>query len=170
MANLKLEVNETYVSDAQKEGFITQGIMMTPAIGDDDYWIYRVRLSKTQSIIAFPKFGVVGIGFAKEDDWNTNLPSSCTAEKIYNHIKKNKGDSKITKAKCIEAIKMIQAVANIMLEAVKQNGNALKFIKKPSKKMMLEAVKVQLEAVKQNGWTLKYIKKPSKKIMLEAVK
>ena len=109
---MKLEVNETYISDAQKEGFIAQGIMMTPAVGEDDYWTYRVQLSETQSIIGFPKFGMIGIGFKKEEDWNTNLPSNCDAEKIYNHIKKNKGDSKITKAKCIEAIKMIQAVTN----------------------------------------------------------
>ena len=33
------------------------------------------------------------------------------AKEIYNHIKVNKGDSKITKAKCIEAIKMIRAAA-----------------------------------------------------------
>ena len=44
--------------------------MITPPI-DEDYWAYRVRLSDTQSIVGFPKFGTVGIGFAVEEDWNT---------------------------------------------------------------------------------------------------
>lgn len=77
--------------------------------GDDDYWVYRVKLSKNQSIIGFKKFGTVGIGFSEEkNDSNTNLPSSCDTEEIYNHIKKNKGNAKIRKEHCLKAIKMIQ--------------------------------------------------------------
>jgi hypothetical protein len=82
-------------------------IMMTPPI-DESYWQYRVVLSKKQAIIGFPKYTTVGIGFQVEEDWNTNLPFSCSAEKIYNHIKHNKGDGKILKSKCITAINMIK--------------------------------------------------------------
>lgn len=88
------------------------GIVMTPPI-DEDYWIYRVKVSETQAIVGFPKFFTVGIGFAQEEDWNTNLPWTCTSEEIYNHIKHNKGDDSITREDCIAAIEMIQfAVRN----------------------------------------------------------
>jgi hypothetical protein len=59
--------------------------MITPAI-DDDYWIYRVRLTDRQAVVGFPKFGTVGIGFAAETDWNTNLPYRCQTIEIVSHI------------------------------------------------------------------------------------
>ena len=83
------------------------GVLLTPAI-DEDYWLYRVQLTDTQAIVAFPKFGIIGIGFAKEEDWNTNLPSSVAAESIYAHIKHNKGDGSISRKDCIAAINMIR--------------------------------------------------------------
>ena len=73
----------------------------------------------------------------------------------------------------------------VQLEAVKQNGSAIKYIKNPSEKVQLEAVKengwaiefienpseeVKLAAVKQRGFSIYYIKNPSEKIQLEAVK
>ena len=73
----------------------------------------------------------------------------------------------------------------VQLEAVKQDGYAIKFIENPSLKVQLEAVKqdgdaieliknpsleVQLEAVKQKGCAIKYIKGPSLEVQLEAVK
>ena len=67
-----------------------------------------MRLSETQSIVGFPKFGTVGIGFAQEEDWNTNLPYTCGTEEIYEHIDHNKGDDSITREDCIAAIRMIQ--------------------------------------------------------------
>jgi hypothetical protein len=81
--------------------------VLTPSI-DAGYWAYRVRLSNTQAILGFPKFSTIGIGFAEEEDWNTNLPYTCTAEMIYNHIDHNKGDDAISAEDCIRAIKMIQ--------------------------------------------------------------
>lgn len=85
-------------------------VALTPPL-DGDYWLYRVKLKHGQSIIAFPKFFTIGCGFAQEKaDWNTNLPVGCDAEKIYNHIKVNKGHKDITKAECIAAIKAIQVV------------------------------------------------------------
>ena len=74
-------------------------------------WIARVPLTDTQAIIAFPKFGTIGIGFEKETDWNTNLPYSCDYLEIYNHIKHNKGDTRIRKAKCLDAIRALQTYA-----------------------------------------------------------
>ena len=82
---------------------------MTPPIGEE-YWLYRVPLSEKQAIIAFPKFGTIGIGFQKEEeDWNTNLPYSCTAEEIFNHISPNKGSEAISDEDCILAIRLIQS-------------------------------------------------------------
>ena len=48
------------------------------------------------------------------------------------------------------------------LEAVKHNGDALRYIKEPSEE-------VCLEAVKHNGDALQYIKEPSEEVCLEAV-
>lgn len=83
---------------------------MTPPI-NEDYWTYRVRVSARQSVVGFPKFGTVGIGFAVEDDWNTNLPYTCDADQIYEHIEHNKGDETITREDCVVAIEMIRLAA-----------------------------------------------------------
>jgi len=104
---LKLEVK------GQADGsHLAPGIMWTPDIGED-YWRYRVRLSETQAMLGFPKFGTIGIGFAVEEDWNTNLPYTVDAERIYDHIARNKGDDAISREDCITAIRMIQAAAEV---------------------------------------------------------
>ena len=71
------------------------------------------------------------------------------------------------------------------LEAVKQNGYALLFVKEQTEKICLEAVKqnglalqyvakqtkkICLKAVKQDGWALPYVKEQTEEICLEAVK
>ena len=93
-------------------------IMFTPDI-DENYWIMRVKVyhdkvnNKDQSIIAFPKFGLIGVGFAIESDWNTNLPYQTDTERLYKHIKVNKKYRAITKQTCLEGLKMLQeACAN----------------------------------------------------------
>jgi hypothetical protein len=91
-------------------------LMITPPISED-YWLARVAVSDKQAIIAFPKFGTIGIGFQHEEDWNTNLPYSCDAAKIYSHIEHNKGDGAIPSERCVEAIKMLQAYAAAVKEA-----------------------------------------------------
>lgn len=85
-------------------------IMITPSI-NKDYWAFRVKMYKDQYIQAFPKFGTIGIGFAIEDDWNTNLPYvNTTAEEIYDHIKHNKKYDEIKKEDCIKAIEMLRQI------------------------------------------------------------
>jgi hypothetical protein len=84
-------------------------ILITPAI-TPDFWLYRVALTSKNAIVAFPKFGTIGIGFQNEEDWNTNLPYTCAAEEICDHIKHNAADRKITRPMIIEAIKAIQGV------------------------------------------------------------
>jgi hypothetical protein len=91
-------------------------ISLTPPI-DEDYWAYRVKVSDKQAIVAFPKFMTIGIGFAVEKDWNTNLPWTCTAEEIFSHINHNKGSKRISDGDCIEAIRLIQA-------AIREDGAA----------------------------------------------
>lgn len=92
-------------------------MMITPPI-DEDYWLFRVRLSDTQAIVGFPKFGTIGIGFAIEEDWNTNLPYTCPAKQIYHHIKHNKGDKSISWRDCMKAIAMVQGAAIAFKEGV----------------------------------------------------
>lgn len=87
-------------------------VMLTPPI-DEGYWSWRVRLSGTQSIVGFPKFGTIGIGFAQEEDWNTNLPYTCDTEEIYDHIAHNKGDDAISRNDCLAAIRLIQAAIEV---------------------------------------------------------
>lgn len=94
--------------DPEDQGHVAPGVMVTPAI-DEEYWSYRVKLSEDQAIIGFPKFTTIGIGFAKEEDWNTNLPYEVEPEVIYAHIEHNKGDDSISDRDCLAAIEMIQA-------------------------------------------------------------
>ena len=71
------------------------------------------------------------------------------------------------------------------LEAVKQDGHALQYVKEQTHEICLEAVKKNghalyhvkeqtyelcLEAVKQNGFALRYVKEQTNEICLEAVK
>ena len=113
---LALEMNEMFAPTTQDLGVSIPGVTMTPSIGKKDYWLLRVKLTEKQAIIGFPKFGLIGIGFQKEEDWNTNLPYSCDAEKIYKHIRCNKGDPSIRKPKCLKAIEMIREAATIIME------------------------------------------------------
>lgn len=101
---LELQVKDGSLVDYQP--LAGMGVLVTPAI-DEDYWLFRVAVSDKQAIIGFSKFGTLGIGFQHEEDWNTNLPYNCGVSQIYDHIKHNKGDSKISKSRCIKAIQMI---------------------------------------------------------------
>jgi hypothetical protein len=85
--------------------------VMTPPI-KKEYWSYRVPLSEKQAVVAFPKFGTIGIGFQQEEDWNTNLPHCCSAKDIFDHIAHNKADETISDNDCIKAIEMIQEEIN----------------------------------------------------------
>lgn len=85
-------------------------VMLTPAI-DEDYWEYRVKVSDEQAVVGFPKFNTIGIGFAVEEDWNTNLPYQSDTEQIFQHIARNKGDDSIPDDDVREAIRMIQEAA-----------------------------------------------------------
>lgn len=111
MARRKLELERK----VEMDGTVRLEINGVPGVATPEitegYWRYRVRLSETQSIVGFPKFFTVGIGFAVEEDWNTNLPYTCDTERIYSHIRGNKGDKRISKAACLEAIRMIQDAA-----------------------------------------------------------
>jgi hypothetical protein len=105
MANLTLE------SKTQSDLTPTIGpAMITPPISEG-YWTYRVRVGETQAIVGFPKFNTIGIGFAVEEDWNTNLPYTCGTEEIYEHIEHNKGDDSISREDCLRAIEMVRAAA-----------------------------------------------------------
>jgi len=98
------------------ESQIAPGIMFTPRVGEDDYWSYRVALSEAQATIGFPKFGTIGIGFAVEEDWNTNLPWTNPAEKILDHIWHNAGPG-VDYDDALAAIRLIQhGIENDALE------------------------------------------------------
>jgi hypothetical protein len=107
---LQVEINQKFVKANTdiNVGGIT--LTITPPL-DEDYWLFRVKLHEDQAIVAFPKFSTFGVGFAQEDDWNTNLPYQCDAQQIYDHIKHNKKYDEITDEQCIEAIRLIQDAA-----------------------------------------------------------
>lgn len=106
---LLLEMN---ANEADKTGRLGLGngsvAMLTPPIGKD-YWLFRVKLAEDQAILGFKKFSTIGIGFALEEDWNTNLPYTVETEKIFQHIAHNKGDEAITDERVVEAIRLVQA-------------------------------------------------------------
>lgn len=93
--------------DQADDSDLGHGVSLTPAL-DEYYWSYRVYLTEGQAVIGFPKFGIIGIGFALEEDWNTNLPSSMPTDEIVSHIWKNAGNPSITKAMVTAAVVMIQ--------------------------------------------------------------
>lgn len=109
MSTLTLEVRGQEDRTVRLGGGGTE-IMLTPRLGED-YWQYRVRLSETQAIVGFPKFSTIGIGFAQEEDWNTNLPYTCGTDEIWQHISHNKGDDALSDEDCIAAIGLIQEAA-----------------------------------------------------------
>lgn len=92
---------------ALPNGQINDRLIITPPI-DNDFWLFRIQLHEDQYLNAFPKFMTIGIGFAQEEDWNTNLPYKTQAKIIANHIWHNRKHKEITKAKLIKAIKIIQ--------------------------------------------------------------
>lgn len=83
-------------------------IAVTPPL-NESFWAYRVVLTESQAVVGFPKFSTIGIGFADEEDWNTNLPWTSNAEEIAAHIADNKGDDAITDEDVVAAIRLIQA-------------------------------------------------------------
>ena len=117
MKKQKLELEFRDGFHGQTHSFKNGGmtLMMTPMI-DEDYWVFRVKLHDDQSIVAFPKFGTMGIGFALEDDWNTNLPYQCTTKKICEHIWKNRKYEQITEEMCLKAIQMLQKASKYYME------------------------------------------------------
>jgi hypothetical protein len=114
---MQLEINPKFTDKQPTIHAEGVTLLLTPPI-DEGYWWMRVPLSPSQAIVAFPKFGTVGIGFQQEDDWNTNLPYSCKATEIFNHISHNKGASDISDETCVRAIELIQ-------EAIRQIREAL---------------------------------------------
>jgi len=108
MDELVVEINRDFVQFPTTSAYGKYYLMVTPPI-NEDYWALRVRLTDKQAIVAFPKFGTIGIGFQVEhDDWNTNLPYTCGVKQIYAHIVNNKGDFTIPPQRCYEAIELIQ--------------------------------------------------------------
>jgi hypothetical protein len=139
--NLTLEVNSSFKATKEDLGLsLSPCIITTPAIGKKGYWLYRVKVSKTQAVIGFPKFYTIGIGFQKETDWNTNLPKFYTigigfqketdwntnlpfkvpTKEIFNHIKENKGKGPKDED-CIQAIQLIQNAAKKLTQTQLEN-------------------------------------------------
>jgi hypothetical protein len=102
---MNIEYNSKIVPS---NGNIGNGILITPPI-NKDFWMMRVPLNERQAIVCFPKFSTICIGFQHEEDWNTNLPYTCAAQQIFDHIAHNKGDDSIKDEDCVKAIEMIQA-------------------------------------------------------------
>lgn len=103
---LKLETQADRLTRGATLGLGRVVAEFTPPI-DEDYWLARVDVGGGQALVAFPKFGTIGIGFAREEDWNTNLPYSCEPAEIYSHIKHNRGKAKATDDECVRAIEML---------------------------------------------------------------
>lgn len=111
---MNIEINAKFAPTDRPIPIINGGtVLLTPPL-DADYYLARVSFDKN-AIQCFPKFTTIGIGFAKEEDWNTNLPYSSSAETIWEHIKHNKGGARITKKQGIAAIQALQDYARSLL-------------------------------------------------------
>lgn len=129
MAELVLETRDQDNRTPQIGPFL-----LTPSLGGN-YWSYRVVLTATQAILGFPKFDTIGIGFAREDeDWNTNLPYTCDAQTIYDHIEHNKGDDSISAEDCVAAIEMIRTAVYATpehAEKMRKQGRPIDWVNLP---------------------------------------
>jgi hypothetical protein len=85
-------------------------VAITPPISPT-YWTYRVVVSDGQAVVGFPKFGTIGIGFAVEEDWNTNLPYTNPARRILDHIGHNRGPDAPADEVLLSAIDLIRHAA-----------------------------------------------------------
>jgi hypothetical protein len=120
-----VEVNADFKAadtDRERSGHV---VSITPPI-DAEYFLARVVLYRDQAINIFPKFFTIGCGFAKEEDWNTNLPLTKDAVEIYEHIAHNKCYEEITREQCIEAIRALQ-------EWWKANGPGVEYKVRPER-------------------------------------
>jgi hypothetical protein len=117
MTDLKLE------SRAQINKTLETAKFMLAPLVNEDYWLFRVKVSETQAVVGFPKFNMIGIGFAREDkDWNTNLPYGCGTDAIVHHIRDN-NDEGIPKTIIHDAIVLIQnAARELMRTEAKYQG------------------------------------------------
>lgn len=107
MSELHVEVNSRVLPKYEPVTLPSGNrVALTPPI-DDTYWLARVPVSVDQAVVCFPKFGVIGIGFQREEDWNTNLPSTCSAEDIFRHIQHNLS-CEATEETCLAAIRLLQ--------------------------------------------------------------
>lgn|SRR5271156_3715464 len=108
-----IEVNASFVK--AEDEFVAKGIpvLITPPL-DEEYFIARVKLFRNQAVQVFPKFGTIGCGFSQEEDWNTNLPIACAAEKTAKHIWHNRKYKKITRKQVVQAITALQEWCIVM--------------------------------------------------------
>lgn len=104
---MQVEVNGNVVKDndpIKLPGGVVA--LVTPPL-DGNFWIARVPVKDDQAVVAFPKFGQIGIGFQYEDvDWNRNLPATVKSGEIFDHIKANARGAR--KMDCIRAIRLLQ--------------------------------------------------------------
>ncbi|MEI6487732.1 MAG: hypothetical protein WCP52_02150 [Bacteroidota bacterium] len=130
-SQLILEVNKKYFGGDENNVKLGNTLfVITPPI-DEEYWQFRVMVDKEQAIVGFPKFNTLGIGFAKEDDWNTNLPYNSSTNEIWEHIKRNKYFASISDKDCIKAIKMVQNATKEYFKLLREVDELLIFNNEP---------------------------------------
>lgn len=133
MDKLTLEINEKFVTeklDIASGHKKDENVIALPSgakvfafpHGGAGNWAFRVMVSRTQAIIGFSKFFTIGIGFMNETDWNTNLPCSCDAMEILDHIRVNKGEH-ISDQRCLEAIELVREAGAKWLAYQKSQKN-----------------------------------------------
>jgi hypothetical protein len=93
--------NTMFIESGRKQ------VIIAPIV-NEGYWLYRIKLYKDQSLIAFPKIGTLGVGFSQEEDFNRNLPFSVPPKYLMAHIWINRKYKQITKKLILEAIEMLR--------------------------------------------------------------
>lgn len=106
---MKIEVNPNAYNGTDSFVF-DDTLFLIPPMVHEDYWLFRAQLKHGQAIVAFPKYATLGIGFAQETDWNTNLPAKCEPEEIFQHIRHNKQYEDISDDEVREAISAVREV------------------------------------------------------------
>lgn len=89
----------------------------------EEGWAFRVKVSDKQAVIGFAKHLTIGVGFAVEEDENTNVPFVTKVLDIFDYIKINKGDDHIPDERCIQAIRMVKTAAKKWMDFIKKDDD-----------------------------------------------
>lgn len=117
---LVLETNDRIEdADVTELYSLAEALPLLGPVVNSTCWLFRVRLSRRQAIIAQVMRDTVRIGFEQPDVYKT-VPYDVRAEELFFEIKKSLSDL-VDPSVCIAAIQMIQQAVQNNFESLATN-------------------------------------------------